>query len=299
LEAATVAALLRALAALPPAAASNLAGTLAAAIGPTLPVSRVAHSNLAAAMPELDAADRRRIVRGAWAQLGRTVGEFPHVGRLAQNTPSGPGWEVSGQEVLAELAARGGPAIFFSGHLGNWEILPRAAQQSGLPVASFYRAAQNPKVDAMINAIRAKAVRHEPGGGAPKMFPKGANGARQAVAHLRAGGYLAMLVDQKLNDGIQSRFFGLPAMTAPAAASFALHFRCPLIPAAALRIGPARLRLVVENPLLLPDSGDRVADVAALTQQVNDVLERWIRADPSSWLWFHRRWPAGKEALPF
>jgi KDO2-lipid IV(A) lauroyltransferase len=292
LEAAAVATILRALASLPPAAASSLAGTLAAAIGPILPVSRVAHANLAAAMPELNGAARRRIVRGAWAQLGRTVGEFPHIGHLAQNTASGPGWEVTGQDVLADLAARGGPAIFFSGHLGNWEILPRAALQSGLPVASFYRAAQNPRVDAIINTIRRKAVHTEAAGDTPRMFPKGANGARQAVAHLRAGGFLAMLVDQKLNDGIRSNFFGLPAMTAPAAASFALHFRCPLIPAAAQRIGPARLRLVVEKPLWLPDSGDRAADVAALTQQVNDVLERWIRADPQSWLWLHRRWPA-------
>lgn len=290
LEAVAVAGVLKILAALPPAAASTLAGTLAAAIGPTLPVSRVAHANLAAAMPELNAAARRRVVRGAWAQLGRTVGEFPHVGRLAQNTPSGPGWEVTGQDVLADLAAHGGPAIFFSGHLGNWEILPRAALQFGLPVASFYRAAQNPQVDAIINILRAKAA-----GSPPKLFPKGANGARQALSHLRAGGFLAMLVDQKLNEGIRSSFFGLPAMTAPAAASFALHFRCPLIPAAALRIGPARLRLVVEKPLLLPNTGDRAADVAALTQQVNDVLERWIRADPASWLWLHRRWPA---ALP-
>jgi KDO2-lipid IV(A) lauroyltransferase len=80
-------------------------------------------------------------------------------------------------------------------------------------------------------------------------------------------------------------------MTAPAAASLALHFRCPLIPAIARRIGPARLRLIVENPLALPNSGDRTKDVHDLTQQINDVLERWIRADPPSWLWLHRRWP--------
>jgi KDO2-lipid IV(A) lauroyltransferase len=48
---------------------------------------------------------------------------------------------------------------------------------------------------------------------------------------------------------------------------------------------------VVEAPLALPDSGDRQADIAALTQQINDVLERWIRARPESWLWVHRRWP--------
>ena len=123
------------------------------------------------------------------------------------------------------------------------------------------------------------------------MFPKGAKGARQAIAHLRRGGMLAMLVDQKLNDGVQASFFGLPAMTASAAAAFALHFRCPLVPARAQRIGPARLLLSVEEPLPLPDTGNRSHDVLALTQQVNYVLERWIRDDPGAWLWMHRRWP--------
>ena len=187
--------------------------------------------------------------------------------------------------MLAGLAARGGPVIFFSGHLGNWEILPRAANRYGLPVGSFYRAAQNKRVDRRMIALRANAAGH-----AIRLFPKGAAGARQAAAHLRQGNCLAMLVDQKLNDGIEALFFGLPAMTAPAAAIFALHFRCPLVPARAERIGPARLRLVVEQPLVLPDTGNRKADIASLTQEVSDVLERWIRTDPASWLWLHRRW---------
>jgi KDO2-lipid IV(A) lauroyltransferase len=286
LEAGAVGVLGRLLAALPPQAASNLGGFVAGALGPALPVSRVADANLRAALPALDAAGRRRVVRQAWVQLGRTAGELPHVARLEQNTAAGPGWEVAGQEVLAALAARGGPAIFFSGHMGNWEILPHAARAHGLPVASLYRAAQNGLVDTLIARWRRSASGED-----LLLFPKGARGARQAMAHLRRGGLLAMLVDQKLNDGIEARFFGMAAMTAPAAAAFALHFRCPVIPARADRIGPARLRLVIEPPLALPHSGNRAADVLALTQGINDVLERWIRADPGSWLWLHRRWP--------
>jgi KDO2-lipid IV(A) lauroyltransferase len=122
-------------------------------------------------------------------------------------------------------------------------------------------------------------------------FAKGAAGARRAMAHIARGGRLGMLVDQKLNDGIAARLFGQPAMTAPAPAALALRARCPVICAHVERLGPARLRVVVEAPLALPDSGDRQADIAALTQQINDVLERWIRARPESWLWVHRRWP--------
>ncbi len=268
-----------------PRRASDLGGAVARTIGPALPVSRVADTNLRMALPGLDAAGRQRVIRGAWDNLGRTVGEFPHLAALQRDTPSGPGWEGEGAEHLAVLA-RGGPGIFFSGHIGNWEMLPLACAAAGVPFASMFRAAANPEVDALIRSLRQQGLRAE-----MPMFPKGAVGARQAVSHLRAGGILGLLMDQKMNDGIEARLFGRPAMTAPALALLALRFRCPVIPGYVIRIGPARFRLVCEPPLALPQSGDSRADLLAVTQAVNDTLERWIRARPESWLWMHRRWP--------
>lgn len=276
---------LRTLGALGPAASSNLGGAVARVIGPLLPVSRVAHANLRAAMPELDAAARRRVVRGVWDNLGRTAGELPHLVDLRE-TEAGPGWELVGGDTLRWLAAKGGPAIFFSGHIGNWEMLPIAAAARGVPVSPFYRSAENKQIDAMIQDLRRRAARAD-----IKMFAKGAVGARQSLAHLLRGGRLGLLIDQKMNDGIEARFFGLPAMTAPALAGLALRLRCPVIPSYVERLGPARFRVTCEQPLDAPDTGNRTADVASLTQEVNDTLERWIRAKPESWLWLHRRWP--------
>ncbi len=284
-EAALATAAMALLRTLGPITASNLGGRVARWIGPKLPVSRVAHANLRRALPELDEAARRRVVRGVWENLGRTVAELPHVGGL-RPTESGPGWTLEGEEIVRAVAARGGPALFVSAHIGNWEVLPRVAAQAGVAFASFYRAAANPYVDALLLRLRREAT----GEDSPS-FNKGAAGARAAVAHLRANGILAMLGDQKLNDGIEARLFGLPAMTAPAMAAFALRFRCPLIPAHTERLGPARFRIVCEPPLALPATGDRGADIAALTQAVNDRLEAWIRARPEQWLWLHRRWP--------
>lgn len=270
-----------------PVAASNLGGAVARTIGPWLPVSRVADANLRAAMPELDAPARRRVVRGVWDNLGRTVAELPHVAGL-KRTASGPGWEMVGEETLRRVAARGGPAIFISGHIGNWEVLPPAVAAYGMPFSSMYRAAQNPLIDEMVVSLRRRAI-----GAEVPMFPKGASGARRALAHLSRGGYLGMLMDQKMNDGIEAHFFGRPAMTAPALAALALRFRCPVVPGHVQRVGPARFRLVCEEPLDLPGTGDRQADILAVTQAVNDRLEGWIRARPEGWLWLHRRWPKG------
>ena len=286
LEALAARLLLRLFRALGPVAASNAGGWVARTIGPWLPVSRVAETNLRLALPELDAAGRRRVIRGAWENLGRTMGELPHIAGLRQNTPSGPGWEMVGEETLLALAARGGPAIFFSGHIGNWEMLPAACAAYGLPLSSMFRAATNPAVDELVIALRRQAV------GAPvPMFTKGAAGAKAALAHLRAGGYLGLLVDQKMNDGVAATLFGHTAMTAPAMATLALRFHCPVVAGHVQRIGPARFRLVCEPLVEFRDTGDRKADVQAMTQAMNGYLERWIRARPESWLWMHRRWP--------
>ena len=268
-----------------PVAASNLGGRLARSIGPLLPVTRVGDANLRLALPALDAAGRRAVLRREWDNLGRTVAELPHIASL-HRVDAGAGWQVEGAEIVEDLVRRGGPVILFSAHIGNWEMLPAMASHFGMRLSSFYRAAGNPEVDRLIMDLRMRAVAT----GVPN-FPKGSQGARAALGHLTKGGYLGMLVDQKMNDGIEAPFFGRPAMTAPAAAAFALRFRCPLVPAHVERLGPARLRLVVEPPMDLPDSGDRQADIASVTTAINATLERWIRARPGEWLWLHRRWP--------
>lgn len=285
IEGAAARSAVRLLRALGPVRASNLCGAVARGIGPWLPVSKVADRNLRLALPELDAAARKRIVRGVWDNLGRTAGEFPHVGQLSE-TPSGPGWEVVGAEHIEALAARGGPAMLFTGHIGNWEVLPLATARKGVQFATVYRASDNREIDALILELRRASV-----GANEQLFPKGAKGARQTLMHLRQKGFVGMLPDQKMNDGIRAEFFGHPAMTPSALAALALKVGCPVLPTYAQRLAPGRFRVTYEAPVPLPDTGDKAADVAALTQSVNDRLEAWIRAKPESWLWLHRRWP--------
>lgn len=269
-----------------PDQSSNCLGFFCRIVGPYLPGSRIVRRNLELAMPELDEPARQRIVQGVWENLGRTLGELPHLAALCENTPAGPGFEVQGAEYLAQMVQQGGPVLFVSGHIGNWEMLPPAVARHGAPFASFYRAAGNPLVDALLRSLRSRAMGPTP----VPLFAKGAKGARGALAYVSGGGRLGMLVDQKMNDGVEASLFGRPTMTAPALAAMALRYRCPVIPGYVERLGPARLRIVVEPPLTLPDTGDRRKDLHLLVQMINDRLEGWIRKNPSSWLWLHRRW---------
>jgi KDO2-lipid IV(A) lauroyltransferase len=263
-----------------PERASAMGGNMLRRIGPRLPVSAVGRRNLALAFPGHDPAWREAVLRDTWENLGRTMLEMPLVAGMRE-TASGPGWELVGEE---NLPAAGTRMVMFSAHLANWELLPRAGLRFGIQLASLYRAPDNPFVDAEVRRMRE-------GGADLPLFPKGARGARQALRHLSQGGALGLVVDQKLNEGLSIPFFGHPAMTAPAVAEFALRFRCPLVPAYVQRIGPARFRVVVEPPLVLPESGDHAADVHAVMVAVNARIEAWVRARPGEWLWLHRRFP--------
>jgi KDO2-lipid IV(A) lauroyltransferase len=270
---------------LSPVRSSNLGGWVARSLGPWLGVSRVADSNLAYAFPELNQTERARIIRAVWDNLGRNVAELPHLAAL-QRSRAGAGWEVEGEEYIDAIRASGGQVLFFSGHLGNWEMILPIAAHLGLAVSGFYRAASSVRTNGIIQAMRQKAL-----GRGVTMFAKGQQGAREALSHLRAGGSLGLLVDQKMNDGIAVPFFGRMAMTAPALARFALRFQMPIVPIRVVRLGPARFRLVCEPPLAIALTGDGKADTYAISLAMNATLERWIREAPESWLWLHRRWP--------
>lgn len=280
-EAAAAALFFAAMRALPLDLASAFGGGLARRLGPLLGVSRRAGDNLAAALPELSAAERKAVLRGMWDNLGRVAAEYPHL-RDVRVFDAGGRVETQGLDHLDTAVAAGRSVIMFGGHLGNWEIAALAAGQYGIDVAQIYRAANNPLVDRMVARFR---------GTGGEFIPKGAVASRRALAALRRGAHLSLLVDQKLNDGIPVPFFGRPAMTAPALALLALHFDCAVLPARVERLGGARFRLTIGAPLPLPRSGDRGADAATLMAAVNRTLEAWIRERPEQWFWVHSRWP--------
>jgi len=282
-EAAAIHLLYHLFALLPVDLASAVGGWLGRSFGPWLPFSRRALSNLQAALPELPGRRRQEILRGMWDNLGRVMAEHPHLDRLWDDRAGGRIELVGAEHLPRPTDDRRRPCLMFSGHLANWELLPIGASRQGLTLTSIYRRPNNPLIRELMTAGRRD--------GRGRLVPKGRDGARAIVAALAEGGTVAMLIDQKMNDGIPVPFFGRPAMTAPALAQLALKFRCPVLPARTERLGGARFRLTVLAPLALPDTGNRDADIRALMTQVNDLMESWIRGHPEQWLWLHKRWP--------
>lgn len=274
--------------ALPVEAASGFGAWLGKTIGPRTRQHRAAERNLRLAFPDLDDAGRARLLAAQWDNVGRAFAEFPIVDRL---TPAGGRVELVNGERLDQIAAAGRPVVFVSGHFSNWEVMPAAIVASGLACDMTYRAANNPYVDARIKQSRFRY-------GVRLFAPKGADGARELLAALNRGVSVALMNDQKYDGGVAAPFFGREVQTLPAAVRLALRFGTVLQPMSVERVGGARFRCIVHDPITVADTGDRTADIAAGVAAINAFIEERVRARPEEWFWVHRRWPAADyEAL--
>jgi KDO2-lipid IV(A) lauroyltransferase len=256
---------------LPLTMASKLGGYLFQAIGPRLGLSKTSIRNLQKIL-SLSALEAQQFTKEVWKNLGQNAGEFMHISRLHTDQFLEL-IEVRGKENL-EFLNKGG--FLFTAHIGNWEILPRFIKQNNLEMALVYRAANNEAVDKIIVNERLKFS---------NTIPKGKNGIKNMLEFLNAQKVVGMLVDQKMNDGIEVPFFNKPAMTAPAIAKLALKFNLPIIPIRVIRKPNSKFIIEVSKPLDIRNGG-----IYEVMVEVNQIIENWIREYPTQWLWVHRRW---------
>ncbi len=306
LEAAPIWAALGLFKILPRRAAAAFGGAMARTIGPLLPMTRAARRNLELCFPEKSAAERAAIVRAMWDNLGRIAGEFTHrralwdaslmaaaerygVDRLRAAAAAGERVtldaeriQIVGAEQFRMLLDEKRPALLFTAHMGNWELMPWTAARMGLKFAVIYRRPNNPLIARLIEGRR---------GGLVEFLPKGMQGAFGAARVMEKGGRLAMLVDVKENKGVALPFFGRPAMTGTALATLALRYDALVMGVHTERLGPNRTRITMERPLEIARTGEEANDVEAIMAAINAQVEAWVRARPDQWLWLHKRWP--------
>jgi KDO2-lipid IV(A) lauroyltransferase len=261
---------------------SNAGAWLFQKLGPLTSANRVAEQNLRIAFPEAGDHEIRRLLRAQWAELGRTLTEFPIVDRIVADTAR---VQIEGLERLRAIAAGEGPVVFVSGHFSNFELMAAAIVGAGVPCQVTYRAMNNPYVDARVRRSRFRY-------GVRLFAPKGLDGARELMRAIERGESVALMNDQKFNGGVEAPLFGRMAHTAPGPSTFALRFGIPIQPMSIERTGPgARFKVIAHAPFRLEDTGDRAADIAAGVARINAFIEERIRARPTEWFWVHRRWP--------
>lgn len=272
--------------AMPIETASRRCAGLVKAIGPLTSAHSTAIRNLRLAFPNETEAWRQDVRRAMWDGIGRVAGEFPHLHEINAYEPGGR-IEVTGVERLDAVKASGQGAVFISGHFANWELMAAAIVQRGVPCQVTYRPANNPIIDADIIRIRSHY-------GAKMQAAKGKEGGMGLLRALKAGETIALMNDQKYNEGVAAPLFGYDCMTADGPTRLALRFKVPLIPVSIKRRPGARYHVTVHDPIPLDDTAHQETEIPAAVRRINAFMEARIKEAPQDWFWVHRRWP--KEA---
>ena len=240
----------------------------------------VAIKNLDKIFPNKNVSEKKKIVHKMWFHFGRVIGEYPHLENI--KTLTNKNISIRGLNNLINGLEKNRNCLFFSAHLGNWELTSHPLTESGYNISFIYRAPNNKLVDNLLRKIRNKY--------GVKLIKKGSEGAKDCISVLkREGGNIGMLIDQKMNDGIEAKFFNYKTMTASAIAKFSLKYKCPIIPAVCVR----KRGVQFEISYLPEVSYEKIVKLKTelnIMNYLNSYVEKWIKECPDQWIWIHNRW---------
>ena len=264
--------------ALPVEMSSALSGKTWRLVAPLLRRHRRALAHLRRAFPEKTDAERERIARDMWENLGRVFAEAFHISEFIASDRI----VIEDEAVLRDIVGPSKGAVVCAAHQANWELASIGLLRLNLRPTGVYQRITNPYVERRVKAMRQASY---PGG----LYPKRASTALELMRYARAGGTIAFLADLREKNGVKVPFFGIPAPSTPFPALVARTLDLPLFAAQMIREPGVRFRLSMQR-VDVPKTNNRDADVLAATANVHAAFERTIREKPEQWMWAHRRW---------
>lgn len=241
--------------------------------------------NLRLAFPEKTEAERAILLRECFDSLGRELGLFSQMRTRSREELrqliEPVGWENL-EKARAERADR---LIYFTGHLGAWEMTSLGISLLGYPFTFLVRRLDNPLIEQIVDEVRTKFGN--------RTIDK-LSAARSMLKLLRTGEHaLGLLPDLNTLDdeAIFVDFFGVPAATTFVIAKLAVRTNTPLISFFAPWSEEKKKYLLIAEPPIFPEcTGDEEADVRRVTIEITRRVENQIRQYPGQWLWIHKRW---------
>jgi len=260
---------------LPFEARINLAGWMTTnVVAPLTGNRKRIRENLTYVMPELSHKEREAIVKQAPESMGRILMEIysgkEFLDRIAKAPVTGPGYAV-----IEKAHKEGKGALLVTGHIGNYLAVLGTLLSRGIPSGSLYKSMSNTQ----FNDHYVDALTHF----SSPMFARGRRGMADMIRHLRAGGFVGIAHDQRMNDAPLYDFMGKPAHTAESTAGLALKYGIDVVPCYGIRQPDGSYEIQTEAPIAHTNVQD-------MTQALNDSLDAKVRAYPGQWMWTHNRW---------
>ena len=217
-----------------------------------------------------------------WCNYGRTFAEYMFLDFFRKNKSLNI--KVENLSKFYELKKLNRPLLFFSGHFANFELLAMTIGKNNFDICALYRPLNNVFLNPIMKYLRTKYLCKDQ---IPKSMPgKSKDGTRQLLNRIKNKKHIALMVDQKVNEGIKVNLFNKKALTINIPAQLALKHGYLLVPIEIKRVSNSNFVIRIKENIKINSEDDQLS----ITEKINGELEKMILNNPEQWIWTHDRW---------
>ena len=258
--------------------ASYISGKIVSFIGPFFRFKNIIKSNILKALPNSSKDEINKISKMMWHNYGRILAEYIFIKEFRMSKVKNS-IKIIGQRKLDAIKESNEPVIFISGHFNNFELMAMHLEKSGINLAAVYRPLNNKFLNFIMEKIRKKYI-------CKNQIKKGISGTKQLLSFFKKKTSIALMIDQRVSQGVRSNFFQHEAFTTTIPAQFVKKFKCKVVPIYIERTEGVNFKLTIHDPLEYSNT----ETVESITLSLNILLEKMILKNPDQWIWSHNRW---------
>ena len=258
--------------------ASNLGETIGKKVGPKFKSKKIIERNINLIFPDIKSERVDEIIQKMWGNYGRILSEYVFM-KDFRNGNLKDYINIKGLEYLNEIKNQNIPVVFVSGHFNNFELMAMQIEKNGIQLGAIYRPLNNFFLNSTMENIRKNFICN-------KQIKKGLSGIREILNLFKKNTSIALMIDQRVTEGIKSNFFKQKAFTTTIPAQLVKKFSCPIISIYIQRINKHKFQMVINKPIYF----SKDESLEYITQQLNYLLEKMILNKPEQWILTHNRW---------
>tara|TARA_Y100000996_G_scaffold404433_1_gene378521 strand:+ start:334 stop:1197 length:864 start_codon:yes stop_codon:yes gene_type:complete len=256
-----------------------LSGNLFTLFGPFFRSQQISKSNLTKAFPSIDDNQKDIIIKGMWYNYGKIFAEYIFIKDFRNSEKFSDKIILENQNHLKKIKESNKPVIFVSGHFNNFELMAMCIEKSGIDLSAIYRPLNNKFLNPIMEKIRKEYI-------CKKQIKKGISGTKELLKCFKEGTSIALMIDQRVSEGIESNFFNNKALTTTIPAQFVKKFDANIVPIYIERLVNDKFKLKIHDPIKF----SKEDTIESITTELNKVLELMIIKNPDQWIWTHNRW---------
>ena len=259
--------------------ASIISSNIFILFGPIFRSNKIVFSNLKIAFPNIDENQKKQILKKMWFNYGKIFAEYMFIKDFRHNEKYSAKISIENKDIIEKIKKDNEQVIFISGHFNNFELMAMQIEKLGIKLTALYRPLNNPYLNPIMERIRKKYI-------CKKQVKKGISGTKDLLLDFKDGSSIALMIDQRVSQGIRSNLFNKEALTTTIPAQFIKKFKIRIVPVHIERQRNNDFKIKFFEPVNFSNE----ESIETITSKLNKILEEMIIKSPEQWIWTHNRW---------